>query len=144
MEYTKKMILMPSEHVCSSLDNELISKIVNISLKLANIKAYNDNGNIIGINGEYTNTTKIEDYIADLMENDRHVDKYFIELLNKAGVSPVLLNNVKAKEELGNLYKTPNNKPNRSTNNAPKKVIKRKSKYIAPIKWKFLSDSEDE
>ncbi|MDI9312526.1 MAG: hypothetical protein QM535_20110 [Limnohabitans sp.] len=89
--------------------NVKIVNLLQIMSKLASIKGYNDNGNILGSNGEYIQNTDIASLLIHSMSPGKILngEQEFIQLLKKADISPYLIINetIRAKLMSQNLSK---------------------------------------
>lgn len=121
MDNARKMVLIPAENEIISIikDDKIqtkkvkderksikkITNIVEIALKLARIKAFNEYGHILGKNGDYIRNSNIANLLEHSMKNGKLLigENEFIELLHRAGVSEESIFNENIRYKLKNL-----------------------------------------
>jgi len=160
MENTKLMKLVPLSFDSNNRLNtsDLISKLLQIVLKIAHIKGYNKNFNI-QFNETFVPESNIANNISELFLTDKKMDDSFINLLNRAEIKPEMIQNKTAREQLKdwNLSSQQNItprvisrekkikrklKPIKRNNQmlfAPNKIL---NKSMPKVKWEEASDSD--
>ena len=103
MESTKLMKLVPLNDNSKNIQSgEMLKKILLVVLKIASVKGYNSDLNIL-YNNNYIQGSNGVDYIYEIFEMDKSVDERFINLLFISKITPDMFLNVNARNQLKEL-----------------------------------------
>ena len=103
MESTKLMKLVPLNDNSKNIQSgEMLKKILLVVLKIASVKGYNSDLNIL-YNNNYIQGSNVVDYIYEIFEMDKSVDERFINLLFISKITPDMFLNVNARNQLKEL-----------------------------------------
>ncbi|MDI9312030.1 MAG: hypothetical protein QM535_17585 [Limnohabitans sp.] len=105
MKYVRKIELNSLQQGDgSNKSNIKLVNILQIISRLAMIKGYNENGNILGLNGDYLKNTDLVSLLLHSMSPGKILNGEieFIDLLRKANISPLLILNETFRSKLLN------------------------------------------